>query len=161
MSQGTATERILTVRELLVDTGQKPERIDRWLTHSLAGATRNKVQEAITTGAVTVNGTQTKANYKVKPGDLVRLELMKPPPIELIPQDIPLEVLYEDADVLVVNKPAGMVTHPGFGNRDGTLVNAVLFHVGEGCRGWNRRCRKRWNRYCRTVKRKRTTATKA
>lgn len=123
-------ERILTVRELLVEPGQAPERVDRWLTHKIAGATRNKVQEAITAGAVTINGSETKANYKVKPGDLVRLELMKPPPIELIPQDIPLEVLYEDEDVLVVNKPAGMVTHPGYGNRDGTLVNAVLFHVG-------------------------------
>ena len=123
-------ERILTVRELLVEPGQAPERIDRWLTHKIAGATRNKVQEAIAAGAVTVNAAETKANYKVRPGDLVRLELMKPPPIELIPQNIPLEVLHEDEDVLVVNKPAGMVTHPGYGNRDGTLVNAVLYHVG-------------------------------
>lgn len=123
-------DRILTVRELIVEPGQKPERIDRWLTHKIAGATRNKVQEAIGAEAVTVNGTPTRANYKVKPGDLIRLELMKPPPIELVPQDIPLEILYEDDDVLVVNKPAGMVTHPGFGNRDGTLVNAVLYHVG-------------------------------
>lgn len=128
MSQGP--ERILTVRELLVEAGQKPERIDRWLTHRVAGATRNKVQEAIAAGAVTVGGVPTRANYKVKPGDLIRLSLMKPPPIELIPQDIPLDILYEDDEVLVVNKPAGMVTHPGFGNRDATLVNAVLFHVG-------------------------------
>lgn len=124
------TGRVLSVRELSVEAGQKPERIDRWLTHRVAGATRNKVQEAIVAGAVTVNALPTKANYKVRPGDIVRLELMKPPPIELVPQDIPLDILYEDDDVLVVNKPAGMVTHPGFGNRDGTLVNAVLFHVG-------------------------------
>ena len=123
-------ERILTVRELLVEPGQSPERIDRWLTDKVAGATRTKVQDAIAAAAVTVNGRTTKANYKVKPGDLVRLELMKPPPIELIPQNIPLDILYEDDDVLVVNKPAGMVTHPGYGNRDGTLVNAVLYHVG-------------------------------
>lgn len=130
MREDEGTGRILTVRELVVDAGQKPERVDRWLTHRVAGATRNKVQEAIIAGAVTVNATPTKANYKVRPGDLIRLELMKPPPIELVPQDIPLDILYEDDDVLVVNKPAGMVTHPGFGNRDGTLVNAVLFHVG-------------------------------
>ena len=123
-------ERILTVRELLVELGQKPERIDRWLTSKISGATRNKVQEAILAKAVTVNGTSTKANYKVKPGDLIRLELMKPPPIELIPEDIPLDILHEDDDVLVVNKPVGMVTHPGYGNRTGTLVNAVLYHVG-------------------------------
>ena len=123
-------ERILTIRELFVEPGQQSERIDRWLTSKIAGATRNKVQEAIVAEAVTVNGNPTKANYKVKPGDLIRLELMKPPPIELIPEDIPLNILYEDDDVLVVNKPVGMVTHPGFGNRTGTLVNAVLYHVG-------------------------------
>ena len=123
-------ERVLTVREIVVEPGQQPERIDRWLTAKIAGATRNKVQEAIIAEAVTVNGGSTKANYKVKPGDLVRLELMKPPPIELIPEDIPLDILYEDGDVLIVNKPVGMVTHPGFGNRSGTLVNAVLHHVG-------------------------------
>ncbi len=124
--------RVLTVREILVEPGQQPERIDRWLTGRIAGATRNKVQEAITAEAVTVNGHATKANYKVKPGDLVRLELMKPPPIELIPEDIPLDILYEDDDLLVVNKAVGMVTHPGYGNRTGTLVNAVLHHVGAG-----------------------------
>lgn len=123
-------EKVLTVRELDVELGQAPDRIDRWLTVKVAGATRSKVQEAITAGAVTVNGSPTKANYRIRPGDRIRLELMKPPPIDLIPQDIPLAILYEDDDLLVVDKPAGMVTHPGFGNRDGTLVNAVLFHVG-------------------------------
>ena len=123
-------ERVLTIRELHVEPGQGPERIDRWLTVKIAGATRNKVQEAILAGAVTVNGAPIKANYKIRPGDLIRLELMKPPPIELIPEDIPLEIIYEDDHILVVNKPAGMVTHPGFGNRSGTLLNAVLHHVG-------------------------------
>jgi 23S rRNA pseudouridine1911/1915/1917 synthase len=81
---------------------------------------------------VLVNGRPTKANYKVRPGDVIELTLMKPPPIELIAQDIPLDIRYEDADLLVVYKPAGMVTHPAYGNRDGTLVNAVLHHVGAG-----------------------------
>lgn len=123
-------EKILNVRELEVEPGQSSERIDRWLTVKIAGATRNKVQEAIDVGAVTVNGGKTKSNYKVRPGDLIRLELMKPPPIELIPEDLDLDIIYEDDDVLVVNKPAGMVTHPGFGNRTGTLINGVLHHVG-------------------------------
>lgn len=126
----TEPEKILTIRELHVEPGQRPERIDRWLTVKIAGATRNKVQEAIAAGAVTVNGAPTKANYKVRPDDLIRLELMKPPPIELVPEDIPLDVIYEDDDILVINKPAGMVTHPGYGNRTGTLLNAVLHHVG-------------------------------
>ena len=123
-------EHVLTVRELRVEPGQSPERIDRYLTVKIAGATRSKVQEAIEAGAVTVNGAKTKSNYRVRAEDLIRLELMKPPPIELIPEDIPLDILHEDHDVLIVNKPAGMVTHPGFGNRSGTLLNAVLHHVG-------------------------------
>ncbi|MBS1914492.1 MAG: RluA family pseudouridine synthase [Bacteroidetes bacterium] len=107
-----------------------PERIDRFITHAVLRATRNKVQSAIDAGAVLVNGRPTKANYRVRPGDEIEITLMKPPPITLVPQNIPLDIVYEDADLLVVNKPAGMVTHPGYGNRDGTLVNAVLGHVG-------------------------------
>ena len=124
------SERILTIRELLVDPGQGSERIDRWITEKVAGATRNKVQEAIAAGAVLVNERPTKANYRVRPGDVIRLSVMKPPPITLVAEDIPLVILYEDEHLLVVDKPAGMVTHPGFGNRTGTLVNAVLGHVG-------------------------------
>lgn len=123
-------ERIPQTRLLTVAAGQAAERIDIYLTRSVLRATRNKVQEAIAGGAVLVNGRPTKSNYKVRPGDLIQLTLMKPPPIELIPQDIPLNIVYEDEDLLVINKPAGLVTHPAYGNRDGTLLNAVLFHVG-------------------------------
>lgn len=123
-------ERIPQTTTIVVTAGQAVERIDRFITQVTMRATRNKVQEAIAAGAVTVNGRPTKANYKVRPGDTIEITVMKPPPIELIPQNIPLDVVYEDDDLLVVNKPAGMVTHPGYGNRDGTLVNAVLYHVG-------------------------------
>lgn len=123
-------ERIPQTRLLTVAAGQAAERIDIYLTRSVLRATRNKVQEAIADGAVLVNGRPTKSNYKVRPGDVIQLTLMKPPPIELIPQDIPLDILHEDEDVLVITKPAGLVTHPAYGNHDGTLLNAVLFHVG-------------------------------
>lgn len=73
----------------------------------------------------------TKSNYKVRPFDEIQVTILKPPPIELIAEDIPIEIIYEDDDLLIVNKPAGLVTHPGFGNRTGTLINAVLFHVGK------------------------------
>ena len=122
-------DRIEHTRTLTVDPGQNLERIDRFITHAVMRATRNKVQEAISSGAVLVNGKTTKANYRVRPGDEISITLMKPPPIVLIPQDIPLDIVYEDSDMIVVNKPAGMVTHPGYGNRDGTLVNAILHHV--------------------------------
>lgn len=125
-------ERVPQTRTFVVTSGQAPERIDRFITHAVMRATRNKVQEAIAAGAVLVNGRPTRANYKVRPGDSIEITIMRPPPIELIPQDIPLDIAYEDEDVLVVNKPAGMVTHPGYGNRDGTLVNAMLHHVGGG-----------------------------
>lgn len=124
-------DRIESMRTLIVPPGQAPERIDVYIARSILGATRNKVQEAIDVGAVVVNGRTTRSNYKVRGGDEIAITLMKPPPIELIAQDIPLDIIYEDGDLLVVNKPAGMVTHPGFGNRDGTLVNALLFYAGE------------------------------
>ncbi len=123
-------ERVEQRRTIVVTAGQSPERIDRFITDAVMGATRTKVQDAIDAGAVLVNGARTKANYRVRPGDSIEITTMKPPPIELIAQDIPLEIPYEDDDMLIVNKPAGMVTHPGYGNRDRTLVNAVLFHVG-------------------------------
>ncbi len=123
-------------RTFSVTHGQTPERIDRYLARHIERATRTRVQEAIAAGAVLVNGAPTRANYKVRPGDTITVTLMKPPPIELVAQDIPLEIVYEDDDLMVVDKPAGMVTHPGFGNRDGTLVNAVLFHLGESNPEW-------------------------
>jgi 23S rRNA pseudouridine1911/1915/1917 synthase len=118
--------------ELLVAKGQIAQRLDHYLTQMIANATRTKVQRAINAGNVLVNGAvMYKASRKIQPGDIIVCTVMKPPPMELIPENIPLDIVYEDDDVLVVNKRAGMVVHPGFGNRYGTLVNAVLWHLGE------------------------------
>jgi 23S rRNA pseudouridine1911/1915/1917 synthase len=113
-----------------VAKGQTPERIDQYLTKYIYNATRNRVQRAIEDGRVTVNGIIAKASKKVQPNDDIICNIMKAPPIELLPENIPLDIKYEDNYVLVVNKPPGMCTHPGFGNRYGTLVNAVLYHFG-------------------------------
>lgn len=113
-----------------IPTKQKPIRIDVFLTNLIERATRNRIQTAIDRGGVLVNDTPAKASRKLKPGDVVKCTLIKPPPIELIPENIPIEVKYEDDHLLIVNKPAGIVTHPGFGNRSGTLINAVLYHLG-------------------------------
>ncbi len=116
--------------EFAIPDGQKPERVDTFLARSIHNATRTRVQHAIDSGAVTINERPAKASRKIQPGDVIVCHVMKPPPLELVPENIPLDVLYEDAELLVVNKPAGMVTHPGFGNRYGTLVNALLYHMG-------------------------------
>ena len=118
------------IYEFVLPPGQTPERIDVFLTNNIRNATRNKVQKAIEEGAVTINGKQVKANKKIKPGDKIKCIMFKPPPIELVPENIPLKIEYEDDYLMVVNKPSGMVTHPAFGNRYGTLVNAVLYYLG-------------------------------
>ena len=113
-----------------VAKGQAPERIDQYLTKYIYNATRNRVQIAIDNGNVTVNGKVAKASRKVQPNDEIVCNIMKAPPIELLPENIPLDIIFEDEYLLVVNKPPGMCTHPGFGHRYGTLVNAVLYHFG-------------------------------
>jgi 23S rRNA pseudouridine1911/1915/1917 synthase len=118
------------VIELIVSKGQEPMRLDKYITNAIANATRNKVQQAIDTEQVAVNGIVRKGSYKIKPGDSIRCIFMRPPPLELLPEDIPLDIVFEDEYLLVINKPAGLVVHPGFGNRYGTLVNAVLWHLG-------------------------------
>lgn len=110
--------------------GQEPLRVDKFLMNFIENATRNKVQQAAKAGNVLVNEKVVKSNYKVKPNDVVRVVLAYPPTEnELLAEDIPLDIVYEDAAVIVVNKPAGMVVHPGFGNYTGTLVNGLLHHI--------------------------------
>lgn len=112
-----------------VDKGQNTLRIDKYLMMKLPNASRVKIQEGIEEGTVKVNGAVVKASYKVKPFDIITVELTEPPrDNEIIPQDIPLDIVYEDDELLVVNKPAGMVVHPAHGNWDGTLVNALVYH---------------------------------
>lgn len=117
--------------EFIIPAGQRPERVDVFLTEAIPNATRSKVQVAIDAGNVTINGKIHKSSRKIQPGDVVQCLVMKPPPMELLPENIPLDIVYEDEFLLVVNKPAGMVSHPGFGNRYGTLVNALLYHFGQ------------------------------
>jgi len=112
-----------------VDKGQALLRIDKWLMNRIEGATRNKIQNAAHAGMILVNETPMKPNYRVKPNDTIVIMLPDPPQeIEIIPQDIPLDVVYEDDDLIVVNKTPTMVVHPGYGNYTGTLLNALLFH---------------------------------
>ena len=114
---------------LTVDKGQALLRIDKFLTNRMEGASRNRIQTAADAGTILVNGTPVKSSYKVKPLD--RISIVMPYPvreIEIIPENIPLDIRYEDDDLIIVNKAAGMVVHPGHGNYSGTLVNALLYH---------------------------------
>ena len=112
-----------------VDKGQTPLRIDKYLMNFVENATRTKIQAAAKNGSIKVNGVRVKSNYKVKPLDDIRV-LFEYPPHEnlLIAENIDLDIVYEDDDLLVVNKPAGMVVHPGHGNYSGTLINALIYH---------------------------------
>jgi len=117
---------------IAVDKGQTAVRIDKFVTDKIANATRNKVQGAIDDGFIKVNGTNVKSNYKIKPGDVITVLLEHPPrESEVVPEDIPLEIIYEDDYLLVVNKPPGMVVHPAHGNWTGTLVNALAYHFSK------------------------------
>ena len=112
-----------------VPKGQAFLRIDKYLMNMIPNATRNKIQNAATAGDIYVNDVPVKSNYKVKPDDVIRILLTHPPFENRIdPEDIPLDILYEDDSLLVINKPAGLVVHPGHGNYTGTLVNGLAFH---------------------------------
>jgi len=112
-----------------VDKGQSPLRIDKYLMNFVENATRTKIQAAAKLGSIQVNGTVVKSNYKVKPGDKIKV-LFEYPPHEnlLLAENIDLDIAYEDDELVVVNKPAGMVVHPGHGNYSGTLINALIYH---------------------------------
>lgn len=113
-----------------VPAGKSPERLDVFLTHHVENATRTKVQHAIREGWVLVNDAPARASQQVTGGEHIVVTLPAPPPVDAAPEDIPLDVLFEDEHLLVVNKPAGMVVHPAYGNTSGTLVNALLHHYG-------------------------------
>lgn len=114
---------------ILVDKGQSLLRIDKFLMHRIENASRNRIQNAIEQGNVLVNEKTIKASYKVKPLDVISVVLPHPPrDTEVYPEELPINIVYEDDDVLVVNKEPGMVVHPGYNNYSGTLVNALVFH---------------------------------
>ena len=116
---------------LQVDPGQEPMRIDKFMAAKLENTSRHRVQLAIRSGYVRVGGQTVKANRVVRPGEVIRFVMpYERRGFEIFPEDIPLDIPYEDEDLLIVNKPAGMVVHPGHGHNSGTLVNALAFHLG-------------------------------
>lgn len=119
-------------QEIRVDPGQTPKRIDKFLMDRLYGVSRNRLQNAIKAGNVLVDEKQIKPNFKVKPNHQIKVLVPKPPGQEakLVPQKMDLDIRYEDEDLLIVHKPAGMVVHPGIGHRKGTLVNGLAYHFG-------------------------------
>lgn len=122
-------EELFEHHRLVADKGQSPLRVDKFLHNLLPNTSRNKIQQAATAGNIHVNGNVIKSNYKVKAGDVVQVVLSYPPrETELIPQDMDLDILYEDDQVIVLNKTAGIVVHPGYGNYSGTLVNGLIYH---------------------------------
>ncbi|MEK7227047.1 MAG: RluA family pseudouridine synthase [Bacteroidota bacterium] len=115
---------------MVIDKGQDPLRIDKFLVNRIEGATRNKVQQAINAGLVTVNGKEVRSNYKIKPLDsIIVFSDMSPEDTDVVPEKMELTIVYEDADLMIVNKPAGMVVHPGSGNYSGTLLNGVAYYL--------------------------------
>ena len=123
--------------EFLVEDVFGGERIDVFLVEKLEGKTRSAIQKMIVDGAVKLNGSTASKNAKLKLGDRVEITLPEPKELDVVPQDIPLDIVYEDDDLLVVNKPKGMVVHPAAGNEDNTLVNALLYHCKDSLSGIN------------------------
>ena len=117
---------------IVVDPGQAALRVDKFLMSRIENVSRNKIQNAAKAGNILANGKVVKSNYKVKPADVVSVVMTNPPRItEIIAEDIPVDIVYEDNDILLVNKAAGMVVHPAYGNFTGTLLNALKFHLQE------------------------------
>lgn len=122
-------EELFEHHRFVADKGQSLLRVDKFLMHLIANATRNKIQNAASDGNIWVNDIPVKSNYRVKPFDVVRVMLSHPPFENLIlPENIPLDIVYEDDSLLLINKPPGLVVHPGHGNYTGTLVNALAYH---------------------------------
>lgn len=116
--------------QFMADKGQEPFRIDKFLMNRIEGATRNKLQQAINTGLVLVNNKEVKQNYKIKAFDHITIYSdLAPESTEVVPEKLALNIVYEDDDVLMINKPAGMVVHPGSGNYSGTLLNGVAYYL--------------------------------
>lgn len=114
----------------VVDKGQSLIRIDKYLVNTMPDISRNRIQDAATAQSILVNGKPVKSNYRIKPLDVISILLAYPPnEFEIIPQDIPINIVFEDEDLIVINKTPGLVVHPGFGNFEGTLLNALAWHM--------------------------------
>lgn len=129
MNEEEEQEDLYVYKTIEVDTGQQPLRVDKFLIDRIPNISRNKIQVSCKAGCLLVNDIVVKPNYKVKPGDtIVLLVPEEKEELEIVPENIPLDIVYEDEELLVINKNAGLVVHPGFGNRSGTLVNALAYH---------------------------------
>lgn len=131
MEEREETEDLFEVQEILVDPKQSPVRIDKFLTEKLARVSRNRVQHSIRAGGIRVDGQIVKPNHKLSPGELITVVVPRHPDREegLVPENIPLDIRYEDEALMIVYKPPGMVVHPGVGHHRGTLVNALAFYL--------------------------------
>jgi len=123
------------IEVFLITAQEAGTRLDAFLAYSMEEISRNRVQGLCQSGNIRVNGKEAKKNQRLKEGDRIEVEVPEPAVTELVPQDIPLDIIYEDDSVLVINKPKGMVVHPAPGHPDGTIVNAVMFHCGDSLSG--------------------------
>ena len=123
--------KISTGDKMIIDAEHENMRLDVFLAEVTEGLSRSYIQQLARSGRVSVNGSPAKASHRLKAGEEVICDIPEPEPVDIVPEDIPLDIVYEDDDVLLVNKPSGMVVHPAPGHPSGTLVNAVMFH----CRG--------------------------
>ncbi|TDH28850.1 RluA family pseudouridine synthase [Segetibacter sp. 3557_3] len=125
-----SSDELFEKKVIRTDKGQEPYRIDKFLMNRIENATRNKIQHAIEAGLVTVNGKPVKSNHKIKAFDeIIVYTDQSPESLDVVPEEMPLEFVYEDDDVMVINKPAGMVVHPGSGNYSGTLLNGISWYL--------------------------------
>ena len=123
--------------EIKVEESDIDKRIDVFLAMNLESFSRSYIQDLIKKGKALVNGKDVKSNYRLRDGDIVNLAIPKPEPLEILPENIPLDIVYEDDDVILINKPKGMVVHPAAGHYTGTLVNALLYHCKDNLSGIN------------------------
>ena len=124
------SEELYERKSFTIDKGQEPMRIDKWVKDHIENASRNKIQQAISANFLTVNGKPVKNNYKTRPGDeILLMSFTNPEFTEIKPENIPLNIVYEDDDLMVINKPCNLVVHPAVGNYSGTLLNGVLYYL--------------------------------
>ena len=129
MQEQKDTSEKYELHKFVADKGQTPLRVDKFLVDRIENISRSKIQNAANKGYVIVNGKEVKVNYKVRPDDLIQLmTFYKPEKIDISPEDIPIDIIFEDEEYLIINKKAGMVVHPAYGNETGTLVNALMFY---------------------------------
>lgn len=126
-----------TVKKMIIEVESGGKRLDVYLCEELSELTRSRIQKLIAEGSIAVNGAAAKANLKLKPGDRIEVVVPQPKEVEITPEEIPLDIVYEDDHMLVVNKPQGMVVHPAAGNFSGTLVNALMAYCGDSLSGIN------------------------